>query len=453
MNKNQITEFLTKSTIESQENLTKEMLEEILSPLDQEMIYKCGAHLVRPRESFLELMNWVEIQFKNNLKDIENLNKFVHNRIIIDGQFIAFAKQYGIKITCLYKDSIISWKTDSGHEKFFAQGVFKIEYNNCEFIHAALFHKGNQNEDEVSFFILTSSNNFNGYLELRNKFDEWVQERDRGNLNIKVIDGEDIPYTKDYGWEDLFLPDNIKTEIKSIVENFLNSKDFYEKNKIPWKRGLLLYGKPGNGKTSLIRTIISKYNFKPVTISSNANDDTVREAFSYAEEQSPALLYFEDLDSLFDKVDVSSFLNLMDGIAAKNGLFVIATANEVHKLKASITDRPSRFDRKYEIPLPNQKMAHIYLKKWFGKLFDDSYYKELSLISEKYNFSYVYLKELYISAMYEALSRNRKAPTKADVKKALLCLIKDKNILNNKMFNTSKYLEQKVKNRLVDIYE
>jgi SpoVK/Ycf46/Vps4 family AAA+-type ATPase len=209
------------------------------------------------------------------------------------------------------------------------------------------------------------------------------------------------------------------------------------------KRGIILYGKPGNGKTSLIRTLISVYNFKPVTITSNANDDTVREAFSYAENQSPALLYFEDIDTLFEKVDVSSFLNLMDGIATKNGLFVVATANDMSKLKTSITDRPSRFDRKFEIPLPNQKMAYIYLKKWFGKLLPDTEYKRLSELSEKYAFSYVYLKELYISSMYEALSGNRKAPTKKDVDKALKCLIKDKNILKyNKSVDTQKYLNK-----------
>lgn len=442
MNKKQISDLLNSSSIKHEENLTPELLDTILVAENSNKYSNDD----RPRESFLDLMNWVENKFSDNLKSDKNINKFVHNRIIIDWQFLAFAKEFGIKISCLYKDSIISWKNDSVEhfEKYFAQGVFKIESKGCEFLHAALYHKGNQHEDEVSFFIICSSDNFSNYLAIRNAFDEWVKQRDRSNLHIRVIDGDDIPYTKDYGWDDLYLPQEIKTEIKSVVENFLSSQDFYKENKIPWKRGILLYGKPGNGKTSLIRTIISVYNFKPVTITANATDDTVKDAFSYAENQSPALLYFEDLDSLFEKVDVSSFLNLMDGIAAKNGLFVVATANEVKKLKASITDRPSRFDRKYEIPLPNQKMAYIYLKRWFGNLFKDEFYKALSIVSEKYNFSYVYLKELYISAMYEALSNNRKKPIKVDVEKALKCLIKDKNILNNnKLVNTSKYFDKK----------
>ncbi len=394
----------------------------------------------RPPANFIELMNWVENNFKVVLKDGNNLNKFVHNRVIIDGQFLHFCEINGVKVECLYKDSAISWKTEHGFEKHFVQGVFRISKGNMEFLHAALFHKGNQHEDEISFFILVSNKNYEGYVELRNDFDDWVQERDRGNLHIRVIEGEDIPYTKDTTWEDLFLPKEIKDEVRGLVENFLASQEFYTENRIPWKRGVLLYGKPGNGKTSIIRTIMSMYNFKPVTIAPGVNDEAVREAFTYAEEQSPALLYFEDLDSLLEKnVDISSFLNLMDGISAKNGLLVVATANDIKKLKSSITDRPSRFDRKFEIPLPNQEMAYIYLRRWFGNLITVKKCRELAKYAEKHEFSYAYLKELYISSMFEALAHNRKSPTEKDVQNALNRLIKDKNILNSGRVSTEKY--------------
>ena len=189
---------------------------------------------------------------------------------------------------------------------------------------------------------------------------------------------------------------------------------------------------------------MSIYNFKPVTIVPDANSDAVREAFAYAQEQSPSLLYFEDLDSLLERgVDISSFLNLMDGISTQNGLLIIATANDVKKLKANITNRPSRFDRKFEIPLPTQEMAYIYLKRWFGNLINTSKCRELSKYAEKYEFSYAYLKELYLSAMFEALAHNRKVPTSKDIDNALNCLLKDKNILNNdRVVNTDKYFSK-----------
>jgi len=428
-------EYLAPKDMEEQEHLSLKRLASLKPKYT-------GSPDARPTANFIDLMNWVEDHFRSDLKDQSNLEKFVHNRIIVDGQFLQFCDETGVKVECLYKDSLISWKTEHDYEKFFAQGIFLIKTKNAEFLHAALFHKGNQHEDEISFFVVVSEKNYEGYVALRNEFDAWVLQRDRSNLHIRVIEGEDIPYTKDHNWDELFLPKNIKDEIKALVENFLASQDFYLKNKIPWKRGILLYGKPGNGKTSIIRTIMSAYNFKPVTIVAGANDEAVREAFSYAEEQSPSLLYFEDLDSLLEKsVDISSFLNLMDGISAKNGLLVIATANDVKKLKTNITDRPSRFDRKFEIPLPNAEMALIYLKRWFGNLLSAKKAKELAKYAEKYEFSYAYLKELYISSMFEALAHNRKAPTEKDVQNALNRLVKDKNILNSGTITTDKYFK------------
>jgi len=294
-------DYLSPTLLEGQEHLTLKWLSQF-SPTHQPPD-------LRPTSSFIELMNWTQEHFSGALKDKWGLNKFVHNRIIVDGQFMEFCQTNKISVEILYKDSLISWKTDHDFEKFFVQGVFLIKDKGLEFLHAALFHKGNQNEDEISFFVIVSEKNYEAYIKLRNQFDAWVQERDRSNLHIRVVEGDDIPYTKDQTWNELFLPAETKTELRNLVENFLSSKDFYLQNKIPWKRGFLLYGQPGNGKTSIIRTIISEYDFKPVTIVAGANDDAVREAFSYAEEQSPSLLYFEDLDSLLEKsVDTSTLI-------------------------------------------------------------------------------------------------------------------------------------------------
>lgn len=437
--------YLTPEDMEQQEHLSSQRLKKLTVDTVFNSAHKIdlgNAIAERPAANFIDLMNWTVEKFSAALTDKDSLNKFVHNRVIIDGQFLHFCEEQKVIVKCLFKDSIISWNTDNNFEKHFAQGIFLIKSGDVEFLHAALFHKGNQHEDEISFFILVSNKNYEGYLTLRNKFDEWVQERDRSNLHIRVIEGEDIPYTKDHTWEDLFLPQEIKNEVRGLVENFLASQEFYLQNRIPWKRGILLYGKPGNGKTSIIRTIMSAYPFKPVTIAPGVNDEAVREAFTYAEDQSPALLYFEDLDSLLEKnVDISSFLNLMDGISAKNGLLVVATANDIKKLKSNITDRPSRFDRKFEIPLPNQEMAYIYLKRWFGNLITTKKCKELAKYAEKYEFSYAYLKELYISSMFEALAHNRKSPTEKDVQGALNRLVKDKNILNSGRISTEKYFK------------
>lgn len=434
-----VKEFLSPAELEEQEHLSLKTL--ISLEVDPE--WKEANFGDRPSSNFLQLMNWTEEHFASALSDNKGINKFVHNRIIVDGQFFLFCKEQGVTIKCLLKDSFVSWNTENNFEKFFAQGVYWISGADFEFLSCALWHKGNQHEDEISFFTILAKSSYDAYLKFRNEFDDWVQKRDRSNLHIRVIDGEDIPYTKDSSWDDMFLPEEIKTDIRDIVEGFLDSKDFYEESKIPWKRGIILYGPPGNGKTSIIRTIISEYNFKPVTFVPGANAESLREAFSYAEEQSPSLMYVEDLDSLIENgLDISTFLNLLDGISSKNGLFVVVTANNVKKFQTNITKRPSRFDRKFEIPLPDQEMAYIYLSKWFGKIVTPAKCRALAKLAVKEGLSYAYLKDLYISSMFEALSHKRKKPTIKDIDTSFERVVKDSKLLNNgNTINTDKYFK------------
>jgi adenylate kinase family enzyme len=434
-------EILSQADIEAKEALTLDRLSKIYGKINKyysaDAVVYADACPRKPFNNYIELVNWVKDQFGNEISKPNHI--FIHNRVNIDGQFVLFCEENNIDIKCLYKESIISWKTDNDHEKFFAQGVFLISFDNHKFIHSALFHKGNQNEDEVSFSILVSETDYEAYIELRNKFDIWLKRRDRSDLNIHVVGGEDIPYVKEHSWDDIFLPTKMKQEIKSLVEIFLSSKDFYVKNKIPWKRGIMLYGNPGVGKTTLIKTLISQYDFKPVTMVAGGDDNIVREAFAYAETQSPSLLYFEDLDSMLDNtVDISTFLNLMDGISTKNGLLIVATANNIKKIKKNV-DRPSRFDRKYEIPLPDKEMSLNYLEKWFEKSITSKKLDEIVQNTVSKSFSYAHLKELYISSMYESLARNAKSINEKDIKKALDRLIKDKCSLEQKPINIDNY--------------
>lgn len=436
-NKN-VKEFLSPLALEEQEHLSLVKLRSLQPTGKRSFVDE-----VRPTSNFIDLMNWTERRFSKVLDSTTPLNKFVHNRIIVDGQFYLFCQEQNVKIECLHKDSFVSWNTEHNFEKFFAQGVFLIKGKDFEFISAALWHKGNQHEDEISFFSIIAESSYEPYLKFRNTFDEWVQDRDRSNLHIRVIDGDDIPYTKDSSWEDLYLPNDIKTELKDLVEGFLESKDFYEKSKIPWKRGVILFGPPGNGKTSIIRTIISEYNFKPVTFVPGANAESLREAFAYAEEQSPSLLYVEDLDSLIESgFDISTFLNLLDGISSKNGLFVIITANNMKKFQRNITRRPQRFDRKFEIPSPDLELAYIYLSKWFGNLLTTAKCKEFAKRAIEEKLSYAHLKDLYISSMFEALSHKRKKPTIKDIETTFDRVVKDAKMLNDgEAISTDKYFK------------
>jgi len=439
-----INNFVPVAELDAQEGLTVEKIQYISAPA-RSTYFQDRENTVtpRPKDSYIELVNWVQTNFGHVITSkFDHLNRFVHNKIIIDGQFLQFCAENKIEVQCLYNDSIVSWKSDHDNEKFFMQGVFVVTSKKFSFLHFALFQKGNQHEDEISFGILVTDKNHEDYIALRNDYDNWINKRDRSNLQIRVIDGDDIPYERDLKWEDIFLPEDLKANIRLTVEGFLKSKEIYDAQHIPWKRGLLLWGNPGNGKTSLIKTIISNYDFKPVTVLPSANDDAMREAFAYAQEQNPALLYFEDLDSLLENINISLFLNLLDGISTKNGIMIIATANSIEKFGANIKDRPSRFDRKFEIPLPDETMSLKYFKKWFGETIPDSEINRLSSYASKNKFSYAYIKELYISAVYIAIADDRQKPTLDDINAAMQQLMADKFSRNAKPIGIDKYLDK-----------
>src|SRR5579885_846640 len=97
-------EYLAPKDMEAQENLSLDRL------LSLKAKYPYFNDETRPKASFVDLMNWVQEQFKGELKDQHGLNKFVHNRIIVDGQFLTFCDESKVSVECLYKDSLISWK-------------------------------------------------------------------------------------------------------------------------------------------------------------------------------------------------------------------------------------------------------------------------------------------------------------------------------------------------------
>lgn len=424
---------LNEELIEQQEHLNSERFKCLIPKYE----WNCAGNkisLSRPVANLIDLMHWVKGSYNHDLAHHKDLQCYIHNKVVIDGSFMQFCEENNIKVECLMKDSLASWKSEKGSEHFMAQGVFRIHTEEFDFLHCALFHKGNQNEDEVSFFVVVADEVFEKYVELRNQYDKWLIARDRDHLAIHCVGGNEIPYDRKASWDDLFLEENLKTDIKNYVEGFLKSKHIYEKLGVAYKTGALLWGSVGVGKTSLIRTIIAQYDFKPVTVQSSAqtNDDTITEAFEYAGTQEPALLYIEDLDTMLDRsITLSHFLNLMDGVANKKGLMVIATANDLSKLKESIVDRPSRFDRKFEFPLPDENMTVTYLKKWFGEILNDKEIKKIAKETIESNFSFAYLKELYIGSVYTALADGREIPTLKDVNITKKRMMKDKEDVKN----------------------
>jgi hypothetical protein len=131
--------------------------------------------------------------------------------------------------------------------------------------------------------------------------------------------------------------------------------------------------------------------------------------FSVARAYSPCLLILEDIDTLVSGGFQSSFFNEVDGLANNDGIMMIATTNHIEKLDGGLANRPSRFDRKYNFPLPNYEERVLYSEFWRKKLQDKEAVDFPKALSPKIakitdDFSFAYMKEAFIATLL-ALAR------------------------------------------------
>ncbi|TDL29533.1 P-loop containing nucleoside triphosphate hydrolase protein [Rickenella mellea] len=230
-------------------------------------------------------------------------------------------------------------------------------------------------------------------------------------------------------WNDVILKETFKKSLKSDVYSFFKSEDIYKELAIPWKRGIIMYGPPGNGKTISIKAImkaVQAEGHSPLYVKSfqswKGEEGSMADVFEMARKEAPCVLVLEDLDSLINDRNRSFFLNQLDGLEGNDGLLVIGTTNHFERLDPGLSTRPSRFDRKYLFDDPDRDERALYAKYWQKKLahnedlkFPDSLVTDVANLTS--GFSFAYLKEAFVSCLVLlALDEEKKTTFEAALK-------------------------------------
>ncbi|MEM8669385.1 MAG: ATP-binding protein [Planctomycetota bacterium] len=213
--------------------------------------------------------------------------------------------------------------------------------------------------------------------------------------------------TQSASFDDLILADHMKDAIRDDFKQFLDSEERYTRLGIAWRRGALMIGPPGNGKTHCARALVKELNIASLYVQSLSHqyftpEQMWKQVFDRARGLRPCILVLEDLDSLVDDDNRSFFLNQLDGFEQNHGMIVLATTNHAERIDSAIIDRPSRFDRKYHFNLPAFEERVEYLSGWQQRLAEECGWKPEqveSVAAETEEYSFAYLKELIISSL------------------------------------------------------
>jgi hypothetical protein len=136
-------------------------------------------------------------------------------------------------------------------------------------------------------------------------------------------------------------------------------------------RGVLLYGPPGTGKTMLARALAHEAGARFLHVRATdlvskwygEAERRVQQAFDRARSQTPAVIFFDELDAVARDREisheathrmVSTFLENMDGLREVDGVIVLAATNRPEAVDDALL-RPGRFDRLVEVPLPTRE--------------------------------------------------------------------------------------------------
>jgi len=177
----------------------------------------------------------------------------------------------------------------------------------------------------------------------------------------------------DVSWEDVGGLEEVKRELREMVEWPLKHPEAFTKMGIKPPKGVLIYGPPGCGKTLIAKAVANESDANFIAIKGpeilskwvGESEKAIRETFKKAKQAAPTIIFFDEIDSVAslrgteagtrvgERV-LDQLLTEMDGLEELHNVIIIAATNRPDLLDSALL-RPGRFDKLLMVPIPDSK--------------------------------------------------------------------------------------------------
>lgn len=244
-----------------------------------------------------------------------------------------------------------------------------------------------------------------GSASLKAEVKTFASDIEKSTKDLKLYKGQKLRFSgrirflepADKSWADLALDAQVKQELVANTVGFLRRSKEFAKFGIPAKRGLILAGAPGTGKTLISKVLIS--NSPGITCltadpSMLEGGCYIPEIYEIANDLRPTILFLEDIDligqdryeSQYSKsAPMAALLDALDGVQECDNVVTIATTNCPDILDNALKQRPSRFDRIITMPLPSRNLRREIVNTLSKKIpLDDTVLDYITEKTDKY---------------------------------------------------------------------